>query len=251
MIGSWAGMYVAGVPVTIIGETDWSNGGDKIIAKQGIEIGAIKGDTLGIYLDLLSVKFFLSRYLNQNHLSLTDFRLIEGDSPKQLADDFIAGKFQVIVNYDPHALRAVEEGQGRVVATSADYPGSIPEGFAARTDVLATMPLSDLVNILKGWIQAVEWTKDPDHWPEYQSILNERTFAGLGPFSEAELSAMLANVIVFTPAELFEKNKTEGELYGYLREANQFVQENGLSSITFTPEDIFDHTAMIKALTEE
>jgi NitT/TauT family transport system substrate-binding protein len=53
------------------------------------------------------------------------------------------------VNYDPQALRAEREGNGKVVATSATFPGCIPEGFVARTDVLKSIPPEDLAKIFQ------------------------------------------------------------------------------------------------------
>ena len=60
------------------------------------------------------------------------------------------GLFKVIVSYDPDALRAEREGNGRVVATSATYEGCIPEGMMVPNDVLKKIPHEDLAKILNG-----------------------------------------------------------------------------------------------------
>ncbi|MBF0527615.1 MAG: ABC transporter substrate-binding protein [Deltaproteobacteria bacterium] len=195
MIGDWVGMYQTGISVKIICETDWSNGGDKIIAKQNLDLSKMKGITIGVYLDKPAVTFFLNQYLSSHNLKYTDVNIIELP-PESLANNFIADRVKMIVNYDPQALRAERKGKGLVVATSALYPGCMPEGFAILTDVLKGLPSNDLAKIFKGWTAAVKWIKDPKNWAEYQDILNAKTFQGELPYSEDDLKLMLNAVTI-------------------------------------------------------
>ena len=103
MMGSWVGMYMEGVPLKIVCETDWSHGGDKIIARKGLKAEDLKGRTIGVYLNQPSVTFFLYQYLKQIDSSFGDIETVELE-PEVLADNFIAGRFDVIVNYDPQAF---------------------------------------------------------------------------------------------------------------------------------------------------
>jgi NitT/TauT family transport system substrate-binding protein len=249
MIGSWVDLRLQGKPLTILGETDWSNGGDKIIAKQGKSIASLKGEKFGSYLTLLSVKNFIAKYLATNNLAISDFDLVQEDDPAKLADKFINGTYKITANYDPEAARAVSTGNGNVVATSRDYPGCIPEGFVARTDVLAGIPQDDLVKFFKGWIRAVAWAQDSSHWLEYKSILNAKTYAGAS-FSDAELRSFLDNVKVHNKADQLEANRMNGALYDYLTGLNVFAQQNGFAGKSFTPADVFDNTAIVKALSQ-
>ncbi len=100
-----------GVPLTLIGETDWSNGGDKIITKQNIKIEQLKGGKIGVYLNKPSVTFFLNKFLVQNQIRLSDVGIIELE-PEAMTDNFISGRLKVIVNYNPQALRAERKGNG-------------------------------------------------------------------------------------------------------------------------------------------
>src|SRR5438093_13691609 len=99
-----------------------------------MSLAALKGQKFGSYLNLLSVKNFIAKYLAANSLAISDFDLIQEDDPAQLANKFISGTYNITANYDPEAARAVKDGNGNVVATSRDYPGCIPEGFVARPD---------------------------------------------------------------------------------------------------------------------
>jgi len=143
MVGTIVGFYLRGVSLTVISETDWSHGGDKIIIKKGLHVLQFKGRPFGVYLNKPSVTFFLNEYLSTMGMRISDARVIQLD-PDRLADKFIAGLFNIIVLYDPHALRAAQNGNGEVIATSATYEGCIPEGMYMRPDVLAQMPEQDL-----------------------------------------------------------------------------------------------------------
>ena len=105
--------------------------------------------------------------MKQIDSSFGDIETVELE-PEVLADNFIAGRFDVIVNYDPQALRAEREGDGQVAATSASYEGVIPKGLVARADVLESIPEVDLSKIITvGSKQSM--VKDPPirHWEEY------------------------------------------------------------------------------------
>jgi len=250
MLGSWVGMYQDGIPLTIIGETDWSNGGDKIIAKNDVDMSSIKGSTIGVYLDKPSVTYFLSQYLGANSLKLSDVKVIEVE-PEAMADNFIAGRFKVIVNYDPQALRSEREGNGKVVATSATYPGCIPEGFVARTDTLQSIPKEDLSKIFKGWVQGVRWVKDPANWDEYRTILNTKTFEGEKPYSDQDLKEMINSVSIHDAKTQLGRNRDGGGLQGYLKNLGEFLADSGLLKKDFKPEDIFDNKVIVEVLQNE
>ncbi len=251
MVGSWVDLYMQGTPLTVLGETDWSNGGDKIILKNSVtDLNSLKGQKIGVYLKLLSVEFFLGRYLAENNLKFTDFEVVQASGPTALADDFIAGKYNIIVNYDPEAVRSVTAGNGKVVKTSRDFAGVIPEGFVARTDQLRGIPEADLVKFFKGWIKSVKWTKDSANKVAWYEILRTKTFEGEGPFTDADLTEFVSNVSVHDQATQLDRNKTEGGLTQYLKDSNTFAQDNKLFTRSYSPADVFDNTAIVKALSQ-
>lgn len=249
MIGSWVDLRLQGKPITVIGETDWSNGGDKIIIKNGMTPASLQSQKFGIYLKLLSVENFVAKYLAANGLAMSDFNIVQEDDPKVLANKFINSEYNITANYDPEAQRATDLGYGTVAATSRDYPGCIPEGFAVRTNRLANIPQDDLVKFFTGWIKAVQWSQDSAHWAEYKTILNSKTYPGSN-YSDAELRGFMANVKVHNKADQLEANKTGGALYDYLTGLNTFAQSNGFAGKSFTPAEVFDNTAIVKALTK-
>lgn len=250
MMGSVVGFYMKENPCVMLAELDWSTGGDKLVVKKGLDPQALKGQPFGVYTSEPSILFFLNQYLSANHLKLSDVNLVEMDV-EDLAANFIAGRLQAISNYDPYALRAAQEGNGETVATAGAYPGSIPEGYATRADVLQTIPHEDLVNILKGWVQAVQWITDDANWAEYQQILNTKTFEGMGPFSEADLKAMRSNdASIHDVQTLIVRNQVGGGLLTYLQNLKTMLQENNLLTKDFTPAGLFDPSVIMEALQE-
>ena len=109
MAGSLVGLYMDGVPAVILAETNWSHGGDKIIVKAGHDVSEYRGEPIGVFLKKPSCLYFLDKYLTTVGLRVADFRIVELE-PDDLAAQFIAGRIPVILDYDPHAVRAVKEG---------------------------------------------------------------------------------------------------------------------------------------------
>ena len=253
MMGSWTHMILVDkVPLILLGETDWSHGGDKIIVKTDYldRMAELQGGELGVYLKMLSVEFFLDKYLRENDLHFSDFTVIEGNGPKDLADDFIAGNYKLMVNYDPEAARACDEGGGTVVKTSADYPGVIPEGFAARSDYLRHVPESVAVKIFKGFFKAHEWMNDPANFAELAEIMNDWTYEH-DPccYTDEEITSFLGSVSIHDVDTLFQRNQLGGGFSQYLTEASQFM-EREYRTDPVVIEDVFDNRAIMKAIAE-
>jgi len=242
MMGSWLGLEQAGVPLVLLGETDWSNGGDKIIVKKGVKPQDLH--VVGVYLAQPSVLFFANEYLRANKMEFSDVRFVEQD-PAVLTDKFLEGKLSAIVNYDPQALKA-EAGGGEVVATSATYEGSIPEGFVSLVSVYEKIPAEDWVTFFKGWHRAVKWSQDPANWAEYQKILCRDTFRGT-QYSEAELRGMLANVKVFSASDVVSRNVRGGPVDQYLDRMKVFMRKMGVLKHPYTPEGIYKAQHFVEA----
>jgi NitT/TauT family transport system substrate-binding protein len=247
MHGSWVGMIQDGIPLTLLAETDWSNGGDKIIAKEGFDPKTIKGKKIGVYLDKPSVTYFLDRWLKTQGLGLADVEAIEVE-PKPMTDNFIAGSFPVIVNYDPEAIRAEREGKGQVVATSKTFPGVIPEGFVARTDVLAGIPLETQIKFFKGVVKAAAWIKDDANRAEWYKILNAKTFEGESPYSDADLKQMSEAVTIHDETTSLERNRDGGGLQQYLDDLAAFLKAQSKLKKPFGAKDLVDNRAILAAL---
>lgn len=225
-LGDSAGLARPGVEIAILGDLDWSHGGDKIIARRGLRPAALKGGRIGSYSRQPAAAYFLHLFLDSHRLGLGDVEVIEAD-PDEIASLFIAGRLPLVVDYDPQALRAVVQGDGEVLATSATFPGCMPEGLIARRDRLAAIGDDRLRQLLAGWIEAVEWAARAGNWPRYVELLRRRTFAGEGPHSEDDLRAMLGSVRLHGREELRRIHRPGGDLDRYLDGLEAFVRVHG------------------------
>lgn len=247
MMGTLVDLYMKGVPLKIIAESSWSNGGDKIIVKKGVDITSLNQEKFGLYLNDPSVLFFAHKYLSSQNLKSKNFQFSQVE-PQSLLSDFIADKFKAIVIYNPFALNAEKEGNGNMVATSADFPGCMPEGMAARIDVLNAIPHKDMISILTGLIQAVRWLKDENNAEEFKHILNSRTFDGYPALSNDDIKLMLNDLKIHDPGQMAERNRDNGGLYNYLGELKQMLKANNMLKKDFDPKKIFDNKNIMKAL---
>ncbi|MFM8454130.1 MAG: ABC transporter substrate-binding protein [Gammaproteobacteria bacterium] len=184
---------------------------------------------------------------NPKQFKLSDVKLIELE-PEAMTNNFIANKLPVIVNYDPQALRAEREGNGVLAATSATYAGVIPEGFAARPDVASKISPEDLQKFFKGWLKAIDWSKDAANWDGYKKILNEKTFEVETPYSDEDLKGMLASVKIHDKADLLEANKNQGGLEQYLESLKTFLKENNMLNQDYQTKDLLMNEAFLKAI---
>lgn len=248
MLGTAVDLHLKGKPVKVIMEADWSNGGDMIILKKDLSTDpqTLKSQKIGIYLDSLSLSFFLNKYLQKHNLKLADVELIEL-SDQSSAANFIAGRLKAVLLCDPFAEKCVEKGGGVAVANTADFPGCMPEGLIVFDGALKSMPREDVVKILKGWLKAVNWINDPQNWPEYQKILDERVFKDL-EYKEADYREMMSAVKIHNAGVLAERHRENGGLSEYIKEINGFITDNKLSEKPVKYEEIIDASFIGDAL---
>ncbi|MCB6183720.1 ABC transporter substrate-binding protein [Leeia sp. TBRC 13508] len=248
MTGTWVDLSLQGVPITLLAETDWSNGSDKVIIKQSLkQINTLKGKEVGIYLNKSSVTFFLHTFLKQHGLSLSDVKLKELDG-EPLAKAFIQNQFPLIVLYDPPALTASNQGKGYVVADTSDYPGVMPEGFAIHPDSLNQFGDETLAKFFGGWIKARQWMAETDDWKTLGAILNKKTFAGEPAYDSLELIGMLNSIKFHSRSTLLQRNKDGGGMSIYLQQLTQFLRETGKLQKNLNLDTLVNTRAIMMAL---
>ncbi len=238
MIGNHIGGIISGQDLVILGETDWSHGGDKVLIKRGVRPADLRGATVGIYLDQPSVRFFLYRALRAQGLTDADVRIEEMVDTSALADAFVDGKYPLIVDFDPDALRGLREGDGRVLASSATFPGVIPEGFAMRR---GTLSADVLERFFRGWFAAVAWTQEPANWPTYAGIMRTKAFTPRT--TEADLLTMVAAVRIHDAKTALARNAADGGLTHYLSEVADYLRASDKLPTTWNVQRVLDTRA--------
>lgn len=245
MIGNFIGMHQKGIDVTILGELDWSNGGDKVILRDKNQ-PTKAGDSVGVYHHDPAVLMLLARYLETRKLTLTDVKVVEYD-PEALTGHFITGNFSAILSYEPYSVQAEKDG-GTVVATSATFPGCMPEGLGGRREAIAAIPRDDLKKIMEGWLEAVRWSQDPANWAEYCDIVNTRTFAEPKPFDSDTIKQMLANVKIHDPVVLRNRNTVGGALSRHVDDTREVLSKAGLLKGDFSANSLVDTSVLQEVL---
>lgn len=245
--GFWVDMTMQGTPIKIIAEIDWSNGGDKILVKKGVNPSDLKDKILGTYDDSSATLVLLNRFLRDHGLRMSDIKRVVF-AAERLPEKFRALNLAAVVSYDPYALEIEQSQDGQLVASSATYPGCIADSIAMRADVLQAAPREDIVAFLKGWIAAVEWLQNETNWTEFAQILNQQTFKGSEPQSDDVLRGILARVKIHDAAMLWQQHQTGSGIFLQLQELKMALSENQLLKQDFTPEALVDASYLMEAL---
>jgi len=239
--------YVQGHDVTLLAETNWSHGGDKIISKKDANFSLRKGSTIGIYRDSPALVYFLSVYLQSRKLKLSDFK-VRVMPLEKIKEDFISGNLNFAVVFDPYTIDVVKGGNGKVRGNSAQFPGCMPEGIYARKETLATIPKQDLVALMGASAKAANWMRNKDNWARLRHLLNEQVLPDKEPFSDKELRAMLRFVKIHHSKILVNRNKPGGGLTKYLQDMKKFLGRNKQLGRGFEVEELLDSSALLAAL---
>lgn len=209
MLATWVDVALRGVPITIVGETDWSNGADKLLVRNGVTLAQQKGHPIAVYLRSSATMLFLREGLSRDQLGLPDFPIIEVPEQEKGLDLFKAGRVDAVLTNEPWASR-IEAAGARTLATTADFPGVSPEGFAARTGQIDDATLE---KFFKAWFRAVAFLHDPAKAADVANIASIYAFAG----TEAITAQDVANYAKITPvhdavAALQDNDLTQGNV---------------------------------------
>jgi NitT/TauT family transport system substrate-binding protein len=237
-----------GTKVKLLAETVWSHGGDKIVGKRGNTFAESQGAKVGVYLDSSAVNYFLDLYLKSlGSNRFTDYQ-IQHMEPEPLAQAFINGEVDFMINFDPYVQNAIREGNGVVLANSSQFIGAMPEGIFAKEEVINAIPMEDMVAILKAWVQASDWLHDPKNWVEYTEILNRDTFKDQEDFPMQQLRFLRKSVRIHNSQILAVRNRDQGGSYKYLDNLRAFLVRIDQGGVPRDVSTLIDNRAILKAL---
>jgi len=224
MAGTAVGLQVQhGIEVTVLAEIDWSQGGDKFLVRDGIDLAAAHGQRIAVYEDTPAVALFLDAGLRARGLRLADYEIVELTDLGALASQFLARRVVAAVTYEPYSTVLTQQGVCRTIATTADFPGIMPECIVAHSRRLASVPVQDVAALLEGWMDAVAWVAEPKNAEQFARICIADFFIDEQPKPE-QIPAMLANVRIHDPATLRARNLGDDGIRRYLDECNAFAR---------------------------
>jgi NitT/TauT family transport system substrate-binding protein len=202
MLATWVDLALKGAPVAIVGETDWSNGGDKLLLRNGTALVQQRGKPIAVYLRGSALMLFLRESLAREKLGLPDFPIIEVPEQEKGLQLFTEGKVDAVVTNEPWASR-IEAAGARTVATTADFPGVSPEGFAVRRGAVDDATLKKFFAV---WFRAVAFLHEPANAAAVANIASIYAFAGTEAITPADVASYAKITPVHDPVAALRDN---------------------------------------------
>jgi len=146
-----------GAKQTVVLVNDNSTGNDQIIAAEGIDtVAGLKGKKVAAEQGTVD-HYLLLLALEQAGLSASDvqFTPLATDAA---AAAFVAGKVDAVGVFAPFTTTALGRKGSKAVATSADFPGAIPDHLVFSSEFVEDRP-DDVQSIVKTWFDTVEWVE--------------------------------------------------------------------------------------------
>jgi NitT/TauT family transport system substrate-binding protein len=179
-----------GVPMKVVGQSDYSFGGDGIITSRDIKsVADLRGKKIACAEGLPS-HFFLLTVLGKHGLGPEDITFVPADDGSQAAQLFTSGRVDAAVTWDPWISKAESLTNGHVLITTRDTPGLLLGIVAANSDRLPNRR-DDIVRSQRAWFKAVEFCRqNPD---EAAQIMAKEFNVPVDDFKRMAAGAQLAN----------------------------------------------------------
>jgi NitT/TauT family transport system substrate-binding protein len=146
-----------GIGLKAVLVNDNSFGGDAIVSKQEFNsIKDLKGKTVATELGTVDHLLLLTA-LDKNGMKESDINYVNM-TVNDAGPAFISGKTDASVLWEPFQTKAVKEGKGKVLFSSKDTPGLIPDLLVFRDDVIKNRP-EDVQKIVDAWFDALDYFK--------------------------------------------------------------------------------------------
>lgn len=168
-------------PLKVVLLTDYSNGGDVIIAKKSIEnVEALRGKRVGVELGALGL-FFLQKALAKYGMKVEEVRasnVEQNEGEQALLNDEIDAFF----SYPPVSLKVLENEQFHQIFSSAEIPYEIIDVVSIEASKLKQDP-TIIPKLHKAWQMALDYTaSNPE---ESYQIMADREGMSAEAFQEA------------------------------------------------------------------
>ncbi len=187
-----------GLKTKILAITDISLGADAILAAPSINsVKDLAGKRASVEIGTVGHMLFL-KALEQGGVPANQVEIVNQSADAATAA-LIAGKTDSAYSYEPFVSQAVQSGKGKVIFSSKDIPGIIPDPLVIHERVLIEKPEA-VQALIKTWYQTLEYRTA--HLDEVLSI--EAKQAGV---SLEEYNIILEGFKWLTPEECLEAFK--------------------------------------------
>ena len=233
----------AGAKQTIVLVNDNSTGNDQIICAGNINsVADLEGKKVGVEQGTVD-HFLLLLALQQSSLTQQDVEL-EGMPTDAAAAAFAAGDLDCTGVFAPFTTVALERPGSFAIATSAEFPGAIPDHLVFRSEVVDQRPAA-VQAVVNTWFETLEWIKR--NGESATKIMADR--AGV---TVTEYTAYDAGTSIFTHQQnldAFLPGTTPGHLNAQANVVADFMVEAGLVQGRPSLDALFD-SRFIQAVPE-
>jgi len=200
---------------------DTSNGGDGVLARKGMKLEDLKGET--ILLEEFSVShYLLVSALESVGLKEKDVKVknIPGDDAGKafLTDD----KVKVVTTWNPHLFKATEGGKGEVLYSSKDIPNEIIDFLIVSAAALEESPALGQA-LTDAWFDAMDLLQNTATTDEAIEIMAK----GAGA-SKEEFNKMLAATNLFKDRKKNAEFLEGDTIKATMKKVKQFSFDHGL-----------------------
>jgi len=228
-----------GVPMSVVGESDFSNGGDGIIAKRDIQtVADLRGKRIACP-DGLPSHFLLLYVLRQNHMTAKDIFRVPVDDGGQAGTLFASGKVDAAVTWDPWISQAERLTKGHVILTTHDTPGLILGIVAANQSTLGEKG-DKIARAQRAWFKAVQYCRD--HPDESNAIMAKEYNVPVADFGPMIAGAKIADLQ--ENLRTFGTRAHPGPAFQLASDASALWLGAGVIKAPVKPEDVIDWTIL-------
>jgi len=149
-----------GLPGNVVYLFDESAGADGIVVRPEINsLFDLRGKQVAAQAGFPS-QFFLLYLMQKAGISPTEYKYINLDADKAGAA-FVSGRLDAAVTWEPWLTQAREQGKGKLLVTTREYPGIIVDALIVQPSAI-TQRASVVRSVVTGLIDAVEfWKTNP------------------------------------------------------------------------------------------
>ena len=190
----------AGAKQTVVLVNDNSTGNDKIIARDGItSVADLKGRKVAIVQGTVD-HYLLLLALGQAGLGQQDVVLDPQSTNAAAATAFAGGQVDAVSASAPFTTKALQRPGSHAIATSAEFPGAIPNHLVVRPALIHDHPEA-VQALVDTWFDTLRWIKS--HKDTAVAVMARTSGVGVDDYQTFDAGTTIftrrQNLDAFTP----------------------------------------------------
>ena len=225
----------AGSDQRVIVVNDNSTGNDQVICDASItSVKGLSGKNIAAETGVVD-HFLLLQGLAKVGMTEKDINFT-GLKTDAAAAAFAGGEFDCVAVFAPFTVQALKRAGSKVLFSSADFPGAIPDHLVATPAAVAERP-ADLQKLVDAWYLTLDYLKD-------NAAAANKVMAKASGLSEAEYADLAKGTTLFTAdqamAAFTDRPDDPTSLPAMARQINPFLVSAGLAKKEADLSKVFD-----------